>query len=106
MAAPRGTDGSLLSSLPWTLAALFVSVAPHVPYLPAWITAAFVGCAMWRLVVEKQRWPLLQHVTLLVEPVDRSVLLEAVVGIVFDVEVAGFGIDIQDRLIAALPGKG
>jgi transglutaminase-like putative cysteine protease len=58
MAAPRGTDGSLLSSLPWTLAALFVSIAPHVPYVPLWITAAFVGCAMWRFVVEKQRRPL------------------------------------------------
>lgn len=55
MAAPRGTDGSLLASLPWTLAALFVSVAPHVPYLPVWITAAFIGCAAWRFVVEKRR---------------------------------------------------
>lgn len=55
MAKPRGTDGSLLSSLPWTLAALFVSVTPHVPFLPIWITGAFIGCAAWRLVVEKQR---------------------------------------------------
>lgn len=31
----RGTDGSLLASLPWTLAALGVAVAPHVRYLPA-----------------------------------------------------------------------
>jgi len=55
MARPRGTDGSLLASLPWTLAALFVSIAPHVPYLPPWITAAFLACAGWRYVIERQR---------------------------------------------------
>jgi transglutaminase-like putative cysteine protease len=55
MARPRGTDGSLLTSLPWTVAALFVAFAPHVPYVPVWITAAFVGCAAWRFVVEKRR---------------------------------------------------
>ena len=57
-ARPRGTDGSLLASLPWTLAALFVSAAPHVPFLAPWITAALVGCATWRYVVERQRRPL------------------------------------------------
>ncbi len=55
MTRPRGTDGSLLSSLPWTLAALCISVAPHVPFLPVWITAAFLGCAAWRLTIEKRR---------------------------------------------------
>ena len=55
MVKPRGTDGSLLSSLPWTLAALLISLAPHVPFIPIWITAAFVGCAFWRYVIEKRR---------------------------------------------------
>ena len=55
---PRGTDGSLLASLPWTLAALVVAIVPHVPFLPIWITAAFLGCATWRYVVEKRRRPL------------------------------------------------
>ena len=55
MAKPRGTDGSLLSSLPWTLAALLISLAPHVPFIPIWITAAFAGCAVWRYVIEKRR---------------------------------------------------
>ncbi len=55
MARPRGTDGSLLASLPWTLAALFVSIAPHVPFLPAWITGAFVACTAWRYLVERRR---------------------------------------------------
>ncbi len=54
-AQPRGTDGSLLQSLPWTLAALGISLLPHIPYLPIWITGAFVGCAAWRYVIEKRR---------------------------------------------------
>jgi transglutaminase-like putative cysteine protease len=55
MARARGTDGSLLGSLPWTLAALFVSIAPHVPFLPFWITGAFLSCAGWRYLVERRR---------------------------------------------------
>src|SRR5690606_27275723 len=54
----RGTDGSLLASLPWTLAALGVAVAPHVRYLPAWITAVFVACAAVRWQTERKRWRL------------------------------------------------
>ena len=55
MARPRGTDGSLLASLPWTLGARLISFAPHVPYIPVWITAAFLGCALWRYLIEKRR---------------------------------------------------
>jgi len=55
MTKPRGTDGSLLASLPWTLAALAVSLAPHVQFLPLWITAAFVVCSIWRYTIEKRR---------------------------------------------------
>jgi transglutaminase-like putative cysteine protease len=55
MGRPRGTDGSLLASLPWTLAALLVSIAPHVPYLPPWITGAFLACAGWRYHIERKR---------------------------------------------------
>lgn len=58
MAKPRGTDGSLLSSLPWTLGALGFSIAPHIPYLPIWIIAAFFGCAAWRYLIERRRRPL------------------------------------------------
>ena len=54
-AQPRGTDGSLLTSLPWTMGALGISLAPHIPYLAIWITTAVVGCAIWRYVIEKQR---------------------------------------------------
>jgi transglutaminase-like putative cysteine protease len=55
MSNPRGTDGSLLASLPWTLAALTISLVPHVPFLPIWITAAFLGCAGWRYIIERRR---------------------------------------------------
>ncbi len=55
MARPRGTDGSLLASLPWTLTALTIAILPHVPFLPPWITAIFLVCGTWRIIVEKQR---------------------------------------------------
>ena len=58
MAKPRGTDGSLLASLPWTLAALAVSLVPHVVFLPPWITVAFCICGAWRYLVERRRRPL------------------------------------------------
>lgn len=58
MTKARGTDGSLLASLPWTLLALAVSLGPHVPYLPWWITAAFFVCGVWRYSIEKRRRPI------------------------------------------------
>lgn len=58
MAKARGTDGSLLASLPWTLLALAVSLGPHVPYLPWWISAAFFVCGVWRFSIEKRRRPI------------------------------------------------
>ena len=57
MRSSRATDGALLSSLPWTLAALAVAALPHLPYLPIWITAASAGGALWRLVIEQRRRP-------------------------------------------------
>ena len=58
MSRARGTDGSLLSSLPWSLASLAIALAPHLPYLPVWIVAAFVGCATWRYSIERRRAPI------------------------------------------------
>lgn len=58
MARRTGTDGSLLASLPWTLAALTFAIAAHVQYLPLWITVAFLGCAAARWVIEYRRWRL------------------------------------------------
>ena len=58
MAKPRGTDGSLLASLPWTLVALAVALLPHIQFLPVWISAAFFVCGAWRYIIEKRRRPL------------------------------------------------
>ena len=55
MPRPRGTDGSLLASLPWTLAALAISLIPHVVFLPFWITGAFLVCGAWRYLIERRR---------------------------------------------------
>ena len=55
MARPRGTDGSLLSSLPWAIGALAFSITPHLPYLPVWIIVAFGGCSLWRYLIERRR---------------------------------------------------
>ncbi|HEX5787893.1 MAG TPA: DUF3488 and transglutaminase-like domain-containing protein [Woeseiaceae bacterium] len=51
----RGTDGSLLSSLPWTLASLALALLPHLSYQPPWVTGIFVACAAWRYVTERRR---------------------------------------------------
>jgi transglutaminase-like putative cysteine protease len=55
MSKARGTDGSLLPSLPWTLVALAFSLLPHVLFLPIWITGALIGCALWRYSIEVRR---------------------------------------------------
>ena len=55
MTRPRGTDGSLLTSLPWTLSALIVAMAPHIPFIPIWITVIFVSCVVTRYVIERRR---------------------------------------------------
>jgi len=58
MAKAKSTDGSLLGSLPWTLLALAVAIAPHLPYLSVWISFTFLGCAALRLQIERRRWRL------------------------------------------------
>ncbi len=58
MARRKGTDGSLLASLPWTLAAISFAIVPHLQYLPAWVTVSFFGCAAWRWQIERKRWRL------------------------------------------------
>ncbi|MGB5410925.1 MAG: DUF3488 and transglutaminase-like domain-containing protein [Woeseiaceae bacterium] len=55
MAKRHGTDGSLLPSLPWTLAALAFALLAHMPFLPLWIIAAFALCGTARYVIEHRR---------------------------------------------------
>ena len=58
MSKRAGTDGSLLASLPWTLAALAFSVLPHIQFLPIWATISLFTCSAWRWQVERKRWRL------------------------------------------------
>ena len=58
MSKRAGTDGSLLASLPWTLAALAFSVLPHIQFLPIWASLAVLTCSAWRWQVERKRWRL------------------------------------------------
>lgn len=58
MSRRTGTDGSLLPSLPWTLAALAFSILPHLQFLPVWASSAFFVCAAWRWQTERRRWRL------------------------------------------------
>ena len=58
MSRREGTDGSLLQSLPWTLAAMAFAILPHLQFLPIWASSAFFACAAWRWQTERKRWRL------------------------------------------------
>ncbi len=58
MRADRRSDGRLLDTLPWTLAALGLAVIPHIPALPVWVVLPAFACGLWRWIVELRRWPL------------------------------------------------
>ncbi len=55
MAADRRSDGRLLDTLPWTIGALALALAPHVRALPVWIVLLAVVCGLWRWIVERRR---------------------------------------------------
>lgn len=42
--------------LAWVLGALGLVLLPHVTRLPVWITALFIGLAVWRLGAARMRW--------------------------------------------------
>ena len=44
--------------LPWVLGALAVAVAPHVPFLPGWISLLIAAAVAWRWAAERRNWPL------------------------------------------------
>lgn len=49
---------ALLPGLAWVLLALGMATLPHVPHLPAWVTALLVAAGAWRWLAQTQRWPL------------------------------------------------
>jgi len=57
MAAADRT-GPRLQGLDGATAALAVAMAPHVPFVPAWVTLLVVAACAWRWAVDRRGWPL------------------------------------------------
>jgi transglutaminase-like putative cysteine protease len=47
-----------MRGLPWVLGALAAAVAPHVPFLPGWISLLIATAVAWRWAAERRGWPL------------------------------------------------
>jgi transglutaminase-like putative cysteine protease len=47
-----------LRGLPWVVAGLAAALAPHVRFLPAWVTLLFVAAAAWRWAADRRPWSL------------------------------------------------
>lgn len=45
------------NSLVWLLTAQIVALLPHLPRLPLWVVALWLGCALWRIQIQRMRWP-------------------------------------------------
>lgn len=44
------------SALAWLLTAQIVALMPHLPRLPVWVAVAWLGCAVWRVQIQRMRW--------------------------------------------------
>ncbi|GAA6130374.1 transglutaminase TgpA family protein [Halopseudomonas sabulinigri] len=44
------------NSLAWLLTAQVVVLLPHLPRLPWWVALLWIGCALWRVQVQRMRW--------------------------------------------------
>jgi len=51
--APVGLRG-----LPWVLSALAVAIAPHLPFLPLWVSLLVLAVVAWRVSADRHGWPL------------------------------------------------
>jgi transglutaminase-like putative cysteine protease len=47
-----------LRGLPWVVAALGAALAPHAPFLPAWVVLLVVAAGAWRWTADRRQWPL------------------------------------------------
>jgi protein-glutamine gamma-glutamyltransferase len=47
-----------MRGLPWVLGALAAAVAPHVPFLPGWISLLIAAAVAWRWAAERRSWSL------------------------------------------------
>lgn len=44
------------NSLAWLLIAQLVVLVPHLPRLPWWLAGLWLGCALWRVQIQRTRW--------------------------------------------------
>ncbi|MFN3580711.1 MAG: transglutaminaseTgpA domain-containing protein [Pseudomonas sp.] len=44
------------NSLAWLLTAQIVVLLPQLPRLPLWVAALWLGCAIWRIQIQRMRW--------------------------------------------------
>ncbi|MEH6566334.1 MAG: DUF3488 and DUF4129 domain-containing transglutaminase family protein [Halopseudomonas sp.] len=44
------------NSLAWLLTAQVVVLLPHLPRLPWWVALLWIGCALWRVQIQRMRW--------------------------------------------------
>lgn len=44
------------NSLVWLLTAQVVALIPHLVRLPFWLVAVWLGCALWRVQIQRMRW--------------------------------------------------
>ena len=44
------------NSLAWLLTAQVVVLLPHLPRLPWWVALLWMGCALWRVQIQRMRW--------------------------------------------------
>lgn len=44
------------NSLAWLLTAQIVVLLPHLPRLPLWVAVLWLGCAVWRVQIQRMRW--------------------------------------------------
>ena len=57
MPAPERATARL-RGLPWVVAALGAALAPHAPFLPAWVVLLVVAAGAWRWAADRRQWPL------------------------------------------------
>lgn len=44
------------NSLVWLLTAQIIALLPHLPRLPLWVVVVWLGCALWRVQIQRMRW--------------------------------------------------
>ncbi len=49
--------GAQLTRLGWSAAAIVVSVGPHLPRMPVWVSLLTLACVAWRLAAALRGWP-------------------------------------------------